>query len=129
LVDNVNWLQCTPGGGTCISWAVMSTRTSCTDYSIALHVSSGEYYETETFSIGISFTMYGYSNAWFAMLVVGVNSAWYDSNRVNTALRSSGYLNTSPTAVTLTIIYKGINIQHDHVVQTSDSDETDILSY
>ncbi|UJR14633.1 hypothetical protein I4U23_001627 [Adineta vaga] len=125
LIGDNNWLTCT--NGACAPWTNMNTRTSCTDYSTALDVSSGEYYETKTFPIGVAFTITYNSNAWFATLVVGSNAQWFVSNRVNTALRPDGFLNTSPVAVTLPIIYKQINIQHVHVVQMSDFDGTDVL--
>ena len=127
--------QGTIGGGSCTcappgpcpSWVILTTTTICTDFSGPLDVSSGEYYTTETLPLNIAFSVYFYSSAWFAQLYVGANSGWSVTNRINTAVRPDGYLNSSPVAVTLPIIYKQINIQQVHVIQMSDFDGTDIL--
>ncbi|UJR14593.1 hypothetical protein I4U23_001588 [Adineta vaga] len=106
----------------------MDTSTHCTDYNIGLDVSSGEKYETRTFPIGISFSIAFTSCCWFANLTIGANGGWIVTNRINTFLRPDGYLNTSPVAVSLPIIYKEVNIQHVHVIQMSDFDGGDILN-
>ncbi|UJR14644.1 hypothetical protein I4U23_001637 [Adineta vaga] len=125
LIGNSDWITCT--SGTCSSWSNMNTQTSCTDFSSILDVSSGERYEIRNITLGISFSITYNDGDWFAALYVGANSKWYVTNWVNTVIRPDGYLNTSPVAVTIPIIYKEINIQHVHVVQMSDFDGTDIL--
>ncbi len=105
----------------------MNTLTYCTDFSNLLDVSSGEYFNTFTFPLGIRFSITFSSSAWFAYLYVGANGNWVVTCDINTAIRPDGYLNTSPVAVTLPIIYKQINIQQVYVVQMSDFDSNDIL--
>jgi hypothetical protein len=105
----------------------MSTAVACTDYSALLIVSSGEHYETRTIPIGIAFSIGFSSCCWFANLAVGGSGGMNIVNRINTAIRPDGYLNTSPVTVTLPIIYKPINIQQVHVIQMADFDGTDIL--
>ncbi|UJR38799.1 hypothetical protein I4U23_031464 [Adineta vaga] len=119
-------VRCT-AGSYCPSWSLMNTTTFCTDYSTTLDVSSGERTRVYTLPLNISFTIYYYSGNWLNDLVKGGNTAWFVSNRVNTNLRPDGYINTSPVAVTLPIIYKEINIEHVHVIQMSDFDSDDIL--
>ncbi|UJR14650.1 hypothetical protein I4U23_001643 [Adineta vaga] len=119
--------SCTCVSGTCSSWTTLTTAAVCTDFSALLDVSSGEYYTTVNIPLNISFSISFTSSAWFATLYVGANSGWSVTNRINTFYRPDGYLNSSPVAVTLPIIYKEINIQHVHVVQMSDFDGTDIL--
>ncbi|CAF3285324.1 unnamed protein product [Rotaria sp. Silwood2] len=113
--------------GTCSSWSNLNTRTYCTDYSSLLDVSSGEKYDTLTITLGIPFSVAFVSSAWFANLVIGANSGWNLVNRLNTIVRPDGYVNSSPLATTLPVIYKAINQQHVHVVQVSDFDGTDEL--
>ncbi|CAF2851074.1 unnamed protein product [Rotaria sp. Silwood2] len=113
--------------GTCSSWSSLTTSTYCTDYSTLLDVSSGEKYVTKNITLGISFSIAFVSSAWFANLVVGANSGWNVVNRINTLVRPDGYINSSPIATTLPVIYKAINRQHVHVVQISDFDGTDEL--
>ncbi|CAF0805972.1 unnamed protein product [Adineta ricciae] len=125
LIGESDLLSCT--AGSCSAWTPMSTRTSCTDYSTKLDVSSGERFNTSIFPLNISFTLYYSNNAWLNELVLGGGSYWFIACRVNTALRPDGYLNTSPVAVTIPIVYKEINIQHVHVIQMSDFDGTDTL--
>ncbi|CAF3818877.1 unnamed protein product, partial [Rotaria sordida] len=113
--------------GTCSSWSSMTTNTYCTDYSGGLDVSSGEKYVTKTITLGIPFSIAFVSSAWFANLVIGANSGWNIVNRINTVIRPDGYINASPVATTLPVIYKAINQQHVHIVQISDFDGGDIL--
>ncbi|CAF4236415.1 unnamed protein product, partial [Rotaria sordida] len=113
--------------GTCSSWSSMTTNTYCTDYSGGLDVSSGEKYVTKTITLGIPFSIAFVSAAWFANLVIGANSGWNIVNRINTVIRPDGYINASPIATTLPVIYKAINQQHVHIVQISDFDGGDIL--
>ncbi|CAF1461490.1 unnamed protein product [Adineta ricciae] len=87
-------------------------------------INSGERKRVYTFPLTISFTIYYASNAWLNELVTGGGQPWYVANRVITNIRPDGFINTSPTAVTLPIIYKQINIQHVDVVQMSDVDAT-----
>lgn len=105
----------------------MNTQTYCTDYSAPLDVSSGEFYDIYTMPIGISFSISFSSCCWFNTLVVGASGSWAIVAHINTAIRPDGYLNTSPVAVSLPIIYKEILISHVHVVQMSDFDGTDTL--
>ncbi|CAF3704333.1 unnamed protein product [Rotaria sp. Silwood1] len=113
--------------GTCSSWSSMTTQTHCTDYSVGLDVTSGEKYVTKTIAIGIPFSIAFVSAAWFANLVIGANSGWNLVNRINTVVRPDGYINSSPIATTLPVIYKATSQQHVHVVQISDFDGTDDL--
>ncbi|UJR17501.1 hypothetical protein I4U23_004396 [Adineta vaga] len=119
--------SCTCVSGPCPTWSAMSTSTHCTDYSSILDVSSGERYELRTIPLNMSFSIAFPSGDWFANLAKGGNSVWRITNRVSTFFRPDGYLNSSPVAVTLPIIYKEINIQHVHVIQMSDFDGTDTL--
>ncbi|CAF1445970.1 unnamed protein product [Adineta steineri] len=122
-----------PGGyvygvsGSYAPWAAMNTLINCTDYSAALTVTSGEHFETQTFPLNIAFSIGFVSGNWFGTLAVGSNGGWSVVCQINTALRPDGYINSSPIAVTLPIIYKQVNIQQVHVVQMSDFDGTDIL--
>ncbi|CAF1216213.1 unnamed protein product [Adineta steineri] len=113
--------------GDCSHWASMDTAINCTDYSVALIVSSGEHYETQTFPLNISFSIGFINNNWLTNLVVGGTMQWRVICRVDTNLRPDGYINSSPIAVSLPIVYKEINILQVHVVQMSDFDGTDIL--
>ena len=113
--------------GFCAGWINPTTNTHCTDYSALTDVSSGEKLDTRTVNLGVAFSIGFISNAWFANLVVGANGYWSVITRINTITRPDGYINTSPVATTLPVIYKAINIQHVHVVQMSDFDGTDVL--
>ncbi|CAF3771940.1 unnamed protein product [Rotaria sordida] len=113
--------------GTCSSWTILNTQTHCTDYSVGLDVSSGEKYDTVTITNGISFSIVFGESAWLSNLVVGSSTDWKVVNRINTIVRSDGYINSSPIATTLPVIYKAINQQHVHIVQISDFDGGDIL--
>jgi hypothetical protein len=77
--------------------------------------------------LNVAFSIGFVSSAWFANLVVGANGGWSVVCRINTAIRPDGYLNSSPLAVSLPIIYKQVNVQQVHVVQMSDFDSTDTL--
>ena len=99
----------------------------CTDFSILSDVSSGEFYQTYTVPIGIKFSICFTSSAWLLQLVIGASSSWFVTAQINMAIRPDGFLNTSPLAVSLPIIYKQVNIQYVHVVQMSDFDSTDTL--
>ncbi|UJR08422.1 hypothetical protein I4U23_012692 [Adineta vaga] len=114
--------------GNCGLWINnMYTDTYCTDFNVDLDVSSGEKYEIRTYPLNISFSIIYQSCCWFAALTTGANGGWNVVNHINTIVRPDGYVNTSPVAVTIPIIYKEINIQHVHVVQMSDFDSDDIL--
>ncbi|CAF0831880.1 unnamed protein product [Adineta steineri] len=108
-------------------WTNMNTAIACTDYSVALTVSSGEHFETQTFPLNIAFSIGFVSSAWFANLAVGGNGGWSVICHINTAIRPDGFINSSPIAVTLPIIYKQITITQVHVIQMSDFDGTDTL--
>ncbi|CAF4116379.1 unnamed protein product [Adineta steineri] len=130
-------LHGTLGGGTYVTgvsgawsgaWTNMNTAINCTDYSVALIVSSGEHYETQTFPLNILFSIGFVNGNWLTNLVVGGNNqGWSVVCRVNTVIRPDGYINSSPIAVSLPIVYKEINIQQVHVVEMSDFDGTDTL--
>nr|ACD54819.1 unknown [Adineta vaga] len=113
--------------GNCSSWTSISALTICTDYSVVLDVSSGEKSTTELLPLNTQFSITFASSAWFTALVIGGNSPWYVTSRINTMIRPDGLINSSPIAVTLPIIYKQINIQHVHTIQMVDFDRTDIL--
>ena len=125
LIGDNSVVRCVTG--TCSSWTTIRTRTHCTDYSSSLVVSSGEKYETKTITLGISFSISYLSAAWFGTLVVGSNSWWSITNRIDTVTRPDGYINSSPIATTLPVIYRAINQQHVHVVDVTDFDGTDVL--
>jgi len=108
-------------------WINMSTNIACTDYSIVLSVSSGEYYETHTIPLNVAFSIGFVLNSWISNLVVGGSGSWRVINQINTVIRPDGYINSSPVAVSLSVVSKQINIQHVHAIQISDFDETDIL--
>ncbi|CAF1381736.1 unnamed protein product [Adineta steineri] len=108
-------------------WTNMNTAIACTDYSVALTVSSGEHFETQTFPLNIAFSIGFVSSAWFANLAVGGNGGWSVICHINTAIRPDGFINSSPIAVSLPIVYKQILVQQVHVIQMSDFDGTDIL--
>ena len=124
LIGDNDWTRC--WSGTCM-WTNANTRTACTDYSINLDVSSGEIADLRTINLAMSFSVGFVSGNWFGTLVVGPNSAWNVITRINTAVRPDGYINSSPVATTLPIIYKAVGVAHVHVVQMSDFDGTDTL--
>ncbi|UJR17320.1 hypothetical protein I4U23_004215 [Adineta vaga] len=113
--------------GNCSSWIGISTLSICTDYSANLDVSSGEKATIQNLPLNSELSIDYTSSAWFVSLVVGSSTNWYVTSRINTMIRPDGYINSSPIAVTLPIIYKQINTQHVHVVQMVDFDRTDIL--
>ena len=119
LIGDSTSVNCVSGA--CPSWTSLNARTYCTDYSVNGLVSSGEKYDTRLFSIGFD------SGNWFGALVVGASGAWKVISRINTNVRPDGYLNSSPIATTLPVIYKAINVQHVHVVQMADFDSNDVL--
>ena len=98
------------------------TGLHCTDYSMAKDVSSGEKFYTYTFPLNVNLSIGYVSGNWFPDLAVGANGWWSLITRINTILRPDGFINNSPLATTLPVIYKPINIQHVHVVQVSDLD-------
>jgi hypothetical protein len=107
----------------------MNTATYCTDFSLLTDVSTGEYFNTFTFLLGIRFsiTLSPSNNEWLTALYVGSNTNYVLTCDINTAIRPDGYLNTSPVAVTLPVIYKQCNVSQVYVVQMSDFDSNDIL--
>ncbi|CAF1325437.1 unnamed protein product [Adineta steineri] len=114
--------------GNCGNWTKMDTLVNCTDYSAALIVSSGEHYENQTFPLNTAFSIAFNASAWLNNLVVNGGQPWSVVCRIDTTIRPDGYINTSPIAVSLPIIYKQINIKQLHVVQMADYvDKTDIL--
>ncbi|CAF1288614.1 unnamed protein product [Adineta ricciae] len=125
-IGDSNTLSCV--SGTCGGyWTGMPVPTFCTDFSAPLDVASGEYYQTYTIPLNVQFSIAFASGAWFGNLIVGGNGNWAVVGRISTVVRPDGYLNTSPVAVSLPILYKEVNVQHVHVVQMSDFDGTDIL--
>ena len=99
----------------------------CTDFSAGLDVSSGEKLDLRTINLNTARSVGFVSGAWFANLVVGANGNWNLLTRINTVIRPDGFINSSPIATTLPIIYKAIGVTHVHVVQMSDFDGTDTL--
>ncbi|CAF4098017.1 unnamed protein product, partial [Adineta steineri] len=125
-ISSGNYVRCYTG--ICSNWTIMDTAINCTDYSANLTVSSGEHYETQIFPLNITFSIAFSASQWFANIVAGKGSSpWSVACRINTNIRPDGYINSSPIAVSLPIIFKQINIQQVHVVQMSDFDGTDIL--
>ena len=125
LIGDVDTTRC--WSGSCIGWTTPSTRTACTDYSAILDVSSGEIWDLRTVNRGIAFSIGFVSSAWVTNLVIGGSSVWNIITRINTVVRPDGFINSSPLATTLPIIYKAIGVTHVHVVQMSDFDGTDVL--
>lgn len=125
LIGDANTAACR--SGTCPAWTVPSTRTSCTDFSVNIDVSSGEILDLRTINRNVAFSFGFVSGAWLSTLVVGANGNWNLITRINTFLRPDGLLNSSPIATTLPIIYKAISVTHVHVVPLSDFDGTDVL--
>ena len=125
FIGNNNNILCV--SGICPSWTAPTTATHCTDYSVNGVVSSGEVYDTYTINLNTAFSIGFVSSAWFANLVVGANGAWKVICHIDTNVRPDGYINSSPIATTLPVIYKAINVEHVHVVQMADFDGTDIL--
>ena len=113
--------------GSCPGGFSLGTATYCTDYSIGGVVSSGEKSTVVTITLGTSFSIGYVSAAWFANLIIGAHGWWNIINRVSTVVRPDGYLNSSPVATTLPVIYKAVGVQHVHVVQMSDFDSNDVL--
>ena len=60
LISDINLIRCATSS--CSSWTPMNTKTSYTDCSSPLDVSSSEYYQTQTFSIRIFFIIHNYSS-------------------------------------------------------------------
>ena len=125
LIGDSNSVLCYTG--TCTGWSAPSTRTTCTDYSVPLDISLGERTDLRTVNLGTSLSIGFVSGFWFRNLVVGGNSLWNLITRINTIVRPDGYINSSPVATTLPIIYKPIGITQTHAVHMSDFDGTDIL--
>ncbi|CAF1422330.1 unnamed protein product [Adineta ricciae] len=114
-------------GSNCTGWNNMSILTICTDYSTTLNISSGEYYGNQTVSLRNSFSITFIDSQWFGNLYVGNNTLFYLTAQININIRPDGYINNSPFAITLLIVYKQINIQHVHVVSISDFDASDLI--
>ncbi|CAF1669263.1 unnamed protein product, partial [Adineta ricciae] len=129
MIGDYMVVSCLTGScGSHWTYGVMNTYTWCTDYSIPLDTASGEYYNTFSIPINVAFSIGYASCCWLDQLGVGwAGLGWSVVGRINTFVRPDGYLNTSPVAVTLPIIYKQTAISHVHIVQMSDFDGTDIL--
>ncbi|CAF1525491.1 unnamed protein product [Adineta ricciae] len=132
MIGDSSPVACISGAACGSHWstggATMNTRTWCTDFNTALNTMSGEYYAYFPIPINAAFSVRFSSNAWLNALGAGTGTlSWSVVSRISTILRPDGYLNTSPVAVSLPIIYKQTNILHTHVVQMSDFDGTDIL--
>ncbi|UJR07107.1 hypothetical protein I4U23_011395 [Adineta vaga] len=119
------YMLCTSGN--CTHWSNMSLLTYCTDYSIALDTSSGEYSQAFTVPINIAFSIYYSSSAWMNQLIVGGSTPWYVVSRINTALRPDGFINTSPIGMIVPIVYKAVNVQYIYTIPIFDYDTTDII--
>ena len=126
-IGDYNLVTCV--SGTCATWSSnpINTRIYCTDFSVNGDVSSGEKYDTRTIKSNISFSIVFTSGNWFGNLVVGANGRWGITARINTIVRPDGYINNSPVATTIPVLYRAINTQHVHVVQISDLDTADTL--
>ncbi|CAF1523162.1 unnamed protein product, partial [Adineta ricciae] len=134
MIGDSSPVSCISGAACGSHWstggATMNTRTWCTDFNTALNTMSGEYYGYFPIPINSAFSVRFSSNAWLNALGAGTGTlSWSVVSRISTILRPDGYLNTSPVAVSLPIIYKQTNILHTHVVQMSDFDGTDILIF
>lgn len=125
LIGDYSSVTCVTGS--CPVSFGLTSDTYCTDYSVDSIVSSGEKSNVVTINVGTSFSVGYISGAWFGNLVVGANGAWNIVNLISTVIRPDNYINTSPVATTLPVIYKQVNIQHVHVVQMADFDSTDVL--
>jgi hypothetical protein len=68
-------------------------------------------------SISVGFV----SSVWLSSLVISGNNYWDIINQINSIVRSDGYINTSPVATILPVIYKSSYTQHVHVVQMPDA--------
>ena len=113
-------------GGSCPSFTTLSADVYCTDYSIGINYSSGEEFNVTTLPLNGSFTIAFGGGNWMA-LAIGGNANWTITGRIDLRVRPDGILNTSPVTTTLPVIYKTIGVQHVHVVQMSDADNTDTL--
>ncbi|UJR11342.1 hypothetical protein I4U23_015523 [Adineta vaga] len=123
-IGNYDSVLCVSGN--CSFWSSLNTQTFCTDFDVNLDVASGEYYQTYNLPVNISFGIAYSSCCWFANIVRGGGNMAIGS-KISTVIRPDGYINTSPIAVSLPIIYKKVGEQHVHVVQMSDFDGTDKL--
>ncbi|UJR12203.1 hypothetical protein I4U23_016380 [Adineta vaga] len=129
LIGDSNSVACFVAGCTAY-WpnTAMNTQTWCTDYSIPLDTASGEYYNTYSIPINITFSIRFSGGNWLDQLGAGwAGLGWSVVSRINTIVRPDNRINTSPVAVSLPIIYKLTRVQHTHVIQMSDFDGTDIL--
>ncbi|CAF1477730.1 unnamed protein product [Adineta ricciae] len=131
MIGDGSAVACVSGAACGSHWstggATMNTYTWCTDYSENLDTHSGEYYNTYPIPINASFSICFASNAWLNAMGSGSGGSWSVCGRISTVVRPDGYLNTSPVAVSLPIIYKQVQVQHTHVVQMSDFDGSDTL--
>ncbi|UJR17041.1 hypothetical protein I4U23_003939 [Adineta vaga] len=126
LIGDPSVLSCISGN--CNYWSnTLTTQTYCTDFSTNVDVSYGEKYDTRTIPIGVQFSIAFSSCCWFVSLVIGAGSPWNVVTRINTIIRPDGYINSSPSAAIMPLIYKQVNIQHTHVIQMVDPDASDIL--
>ena len=112
--------------GSCGSLTSINADVYCTDFSVSTDCSSGERYDTRILPIGQSYTVSYYTSSWLLLAIGGAGDIQV-TGKINLAIRPDGQLNTSPTSVTLPVIYKQISIQHVHVVQMADADATDTL--
>ncbi|CAF4971027.1 unnamed protein product, partial [Rotaria sp. Silwood1] len=108
-------------------WINTSTTVSCTDYSVNADLSTGEQYYLFPINGNNLFSIGFVSGFWMSNLAIGNGTGWSIISRVNTFVRLDGFLNRSPVATTLPIIYKEVNVQQTHFVQISDGDGSDIL--
>ncbi|CAF1498527.1 unnamed protein product [Adineta ricciae] len=106
----------------------MSLWTYCTDFSGLADISTGEDSRTLSIPLNVSFSIAQTgSNTWAPNLVSGSTGAVNVVSRISTVLRPDGYINSSPVAMIIPVIYKVINVQHVYVVPVVDYDLTDSI--
>ncbi|CAF0820431.1 unnamed protein product [Adineta ricciae] len=119
-------LYCTSGN--CNFWRVpVTTQTYCIDFNTGIDVSYGEKYDRVSLPVGVQFSIAFSSCCWFASLVAGANSPWSVVTRISTIRRPDGYINSSPSAAVMPIVYKEVGVKHVYVVQMTDNDGSDVL--
>ncbi|CAF3748588.1 unnamed protein product [Rotaria sp. Silwood1] len=92
-------------------WINTSTTVSCTDYSVNADLSTGEQYYLFPINGNNLFSIGFVSGFWMSNLAIGNGTGWSIISRVNTFVRLDGFLNRSPVATTLPIIYKEVKEQ------------------
>ena len=112
--------------GFCANYSSISSDVACTDFSVGTDFSSGERYDLITLTLGREYTLGYRGNAWYR-LAIGGSGFWQVTGKIDLTVRADGKINTSPVTSTLPIIYRQVNVQHVHIVQMADADQTDTL--